>query len=134
MMRGWQEPAHIRCVLRRSINEQLSTPQENGSVAVAEQETEFGRTAGEPDRGQQRECLGQILEAGACAMEKMLASPQPEFPPAERLGLECVLSLYARPSLLLTMAGWVRCPKCGAAWASSARTWKWCSAASAGSN
>ena len=63
MLRGWQEPAHIRSVLRRSINEQSTHSQENGSVAVAEQEMEFGRTAGEPDRGQQRECLGLILEA-----------------------------------------------------------------------
>ena len=78
MLRGWQEPAHIRSVLRRSINEQSVSPQENGSVARAA-ETEFGRTAGEPDRGQQRECLGQILEAGASAMEKMLGSPHPEL-------------------------------------------------------
>jgi hypothetical protein len=104
MLRGWQEPAHVRSVLRRSINEQQPAhAHESGSVAtVTMQETEFGRTAGEPDRGQQRESLGQILEAGCWAMEKMMGTAQPEFTPAERLGLECVLSLYARPSLLLT--------------------------------
>ena len=61
-MRGWKEPAHLRCVLRRNINEQSTHPSQDGSLAVAAEE--FGRNAGEPDRGQQRECLGQILEAG----------------------------------------------------------------------
>lgn len=100
MLRGWEEPAHIRCVLRRSIREGSQTPTGDGAVLV--QEMEFARTAGEPDRGQQRECLGQILEAGACALESMLHQHHPDLNASERLGLECILLLYARPALLLS--------------------------------
>src|SRR5579862_6304173 len=100
-MRGWEEPAPIRSVLRRSIVEQnAASSSQDGNLAVAVDE--FVRNAGEPDRGQQRECLGQILESAACALEKMISNPMPELSSSERLGLECVLMLYARPSLLLT--------------------------------
>jgi glutamyl endopeptidase len=98
-LRGWEEPAHLRCVLRRAVNDQVRT--DTGSTMTAT-DPGFGRGAGEPEAGQQRECLGQILDAGASALEKMQATPQPELSPSERLGLECVLHLYVRPSLQLS--------------------------------
>lgn len=101
MLRGWEEPAHIRCVLRRAIQEGNGTTETSG-VATTLEDVEFGRGAGEPDRGQQRECLGRILEAGTCALEKMLTNSHPTLTTPEQLGLECVLHLYVRPSLLLT--------------------------------
>src|SRR5438876_7994748 len=68
-LRGWEEPAHVRSVLRRSVVE--ANANDNGETTVTVVDAEFGRTAGEPDRGQQRETLGQVLEAGAQAMEKL---------------------------------------------------------------
>jgi hypothetical protein len=96
-LRGWEEPAHVRSVLRRSVVEANSNESDNGNVTVVD--TEFGRTAGEPDRGQQRETLGQVLEAGAMALGKMAQMPNPSLTPPERLGLECVLLLYGRPAV-----------------------------------
>jgi hypothetical protein len=98
-LRGWEEPAHVRAVLRRKIREG-GTEVESAEVAVAE--LEFGRPAGEPDRGQQREAVGQLLETGAGALEKIVRDHAPDLTPEERLGLECVLLLYGRPALLVT--------------------------------
>jgi hypothetical protein len=99
-LRGWEEPAHVRAVLRRTIREGGS-PETDGAEAAA-LALEFGRTAGEPDRGQQREALGQLLEAGLGGLEKVERSGGPDLTPEERLGLECVLLLYARPALLVS--------------------------------
>src|SRR5262249_6538225 len=99
-LRGWEEPAHLRAALRRTIREGGSPGPEATEVAVAD--IEFGRGAGEPDRGQQRECVGQLLEAGANALEKVARENTPELTPEERLGLECVLLLYARPAVLVS--------------------------------
>jgi hypothetical protein len=99
-LRGWEEPAHIRSVLRRTISEAGNAETEAAEVAVGE--VEFGRTAGEPDRGQQREALGQILEAGGVALERILRETNPDLTPEQRLGLECVLLLYGRPALLIS--------------------------------
>src|SRR5947209_3640156 len=60
-LRGWEEPAHLRAVLRRTVREGGSPEAEAVDTAVAPME--FGRAAGEPDRGQQREAMGQLLEA-----------------------------------------------------------------------
>src|ERR1700722_10624382 len=73
-LRGWEEPTHIRGVLRRRTvrtrNESFTNnTNTNTTTDTTVVETEFGRNAGEPDRGQQRECVGQILEAGANALE-----------------------------------------------------------------
>jgi hypothetical protein len=100
-LRGWEEPAHVRAVLRRTIREGGSgPPPEAAEVAVAQ--LEFGRTAGEPDRGQQREAIGLLLETGANGLEKVARTPNPELTPEERLGLECVLLLYGRPAILVS--------------------------------
>jgi hypothetical protein len=96
-LRGWEEPAHVRAVVRRSVREGGSPSSEAAGVAVAE--TEFGRGAGEPDRGQQREAMGQLLEAGANALERVARESNPNLSPPEQLGLECVLLLYGRPAL-----------------------------------
>jgi len=98
-LRGWEEPAHVRAVLRRTIQEAASR-QEEGSVATIT-EVEFGRGAGEPDRGQQREAVGQLLEAGATALEKVTRGGIPDLSLEEVVGLECVLLLYGRPALLV---------------------------------
>jgi hypothetical protein len=97
-LRGWEEPAHVRAALRRQVVRQnAENYTESTNVAVVD--PTFGRCAGEPDPGQQREALGQILEAGACGMEKMSSNPTPELTYQERLGLECVLLMYGRPAL-----------------------------------
>jgi hypothetical protein len=97
-LRGWEEPAHVRAVLRRRAAGAVSESfNESTDVSIAE--TGFGRCAGEPDPGQQREAVGQILEAATCALEKLQSNPTPELTTQERLGLECVLLMYGRPAL-----------------------------------
>jgi hypothetical protein len=98
-LRGWEEPTHIRAVLRRRTvraNSESFTDN-NSDVTVAD--PEFGRGAGEPDRGQQRECIGQLLEAGIVALEKVARQSTADLTNEERLGLECVLLLYGRPAV-----------------------------------
>jgi Trypsin-like peptidase domain len=95
-LRGWEEPAHVRAVLRRrTLRAGDDHFNESANVAVAD--ATFSRGAGEPDPGQQRECLGQILEAGASALEKVARENNPDLTNQERLGLECVLLLHGRP-------------------------------------
>jgi hypothetical protein len=99
-LRGWEEPAHLRAVVRRTI-------QEGAAAGTAETETtvvvaESFRQAAEPERGQQREALGQLLESGANALEKVVRNQTNELNPQELLGLECVLLFYGRPSLLVS--------------------------------
>jgi len=101
-LRGWEEPAHLRAVLRRRtirVGGDADAFDETSNVAVAD--TGFGRNAGEPDPGQQRECLGLLLEAGASALEKVAreARATPDLSNQERLGLECVLLMYGRPAV-----------------------------------
>jgi hypothetical protein len=110
-LRGWQEPAHVRGAVRRAIREgsreggregdtgrETTTATERTNWA----ELEFGRNAGEPERGQQREAMGQLLEAGAFGLEKTNNNNINEITPEEVLGLECVLLLYGRPAVLVT--------------------------------
>src|SRR5262245_49415886 len=99
-MRGWQEPAHLRAVLRRTIREQGGSGNPTEATQVMLDELEFCRSAGEPDRGQQREAIGQLLEAGAVGLEK-IARNASDFTPEELFGLEAVLLLYGRPALLI---------------------------------
>ena len=54
----------------RSEGNQENTTATNVSARTAVLESEAGRCAGEPDRGQQREAIGQLLEAGSYALEK----------------------------------------------------------------
>jgi len=103
-MRGWQEPSHLRATLRRTVREVGTTTPTNETAEATQvrlMEQEFGRNAGEPDRGQQREALGQLLETGANALER-LSRNATDFTPEELNGLEAVLLLYARPALLLS--------------------------------
>ncbi len=93
-LRGWEEPAHVRAVLRRQT--QLAGGEE---TAVSVMESEIGRPAGEPNPGQQREGLGILLEAGANGLEKVCRQRSQELTQEECLGLECVLLLHGRPSL-----------------------------------
>jgi hypothetical protein len=97
---GWEEPAHLRAVVRRTIREGAEAETEETTVALAV--TEFGRGAGEPDRGQQREAIGQLLEAGANALQKIIREPSPDLNTPAILGLETVLLFYARPALLVS--------------------------------
>lgn len=97
-LRGWEEPAHVRAVLRRAIRENHSQPAE---ATIEFAELEFGRGAGEPDRGQQREAVGQVLEAGIQALEKIKRHAFHELTPEEVLGAECSLLLYGRPAILV---------------------------------
>src|SRR4051794_4175114 len=87
-VRGWEEPAHLRAALRRAVRAEGGSPSpqtEAGTTTVYA--TEFGRTAGEPDRGQQREAMGQMLEAGANALEKVIRQAAQEITLEETLAL-----------------------------------------------
>jgi hypothetical protein len=109
-LRGWQEPAHLRAVLRRAVPERATPAANAPQVAVAE--PEIGHGAGEPDKGEQREALGQILEAGASALEKLVGAPAPELTPEDLFGLECVVLLYGRPALLVRQGRLAPAPAC----------------------
>jgi hypothetical protein len=98
-LRGWEEPTHLRAVVRRSMQEGANEEAEDSqSIAIAE----FGRNAGEPERGMQREALGQLLEAGANALQRLINNPMPDLVPQELIGLEIVLLFYGRPSLMVS--------------------------------
>jgi hypothetical protein len=105
-LRGWQEPAHVRAAVRRLVQEGDGGEYETGAtVTTAVTELEFARLAAEPDRGQQREAIGQLLEAGASALEKVVRATVlagTELTNEEALGLESVLLLYARPAVLVS--------------------------------
>lgn len=97
-LRGWEEPAHLRAVIRRAIHEGAAEPaEEEAAVTVLE----CCRGAGEPDRGQQREAIGHLLESGSAGLEKAARNQVAEMTTEETLGLECVLLLYARPALFV---------------------------------
>src|SRR5262249_17752453 len=101
-MRGWEEPAHVRAAARRTIRENGGA-HDVGAENVTDTLTipEFGRGAGEPERGQQREAMGQLLEAGSLALQRMTSEQHPELSNEQRIGLECVVLLYGRPSVLV---------------------------------
>jgi hypothetical protein len=99
-LHGWEEPAYLRAVLRRAVWEGVTA--ETGTTAMAVAQTEIGRAAGEPDRGQQREAIGQLLEAAIAALQKASASEKPELTPEEVLGLESAILLYGRPAILVS--------------------------------
>jgi hypothetical protein len=98
-LRGWQEPAHVRAAVRRAVREGGEPAESAARTAVLE--LEFARTAAEPDRGQQREATGLLLEAGGFALEKAARNAPAELTAEELLGLECVLLLYGRPAVLV---------------------------------
>jgi hypothetical protein len=102
-LRGWQEPAHVRAVLRRAIRAE-GTP-EVAAARTATAELDFARAAGEPDPGQQREAIGQVLEAGTAGLEKALHGAANDLSPEETFGLECVLLMYGRPAVLVGPEG-----------------------------
>src|SRR5262245_9321093 len=70
-VRGWEEPAHLRAVLRRPLggrNGPATINERAGVITSAPTdapELELARGAGEPERGPQREATGRLLEAGA---------------------------------------------------------------------
>ena len=93
---GWEEPAHLRAVVRRVICE--GVPSKFNPADLVLPDGEFARAAGEPRRGEQREAVGDLLEAGAAAMAKLARHVAPELTPDECLGLYCVVLLYGRPA------------------------------------
>jgi len=108
-LRGWEEPAHLRAVLRRRTL-RVSDVNFNESTEVAVADTTIGRGAAEPDPGQQRESIGILLEAGATALEKVAQQNAPDLTPQERMGLECVLLLHGRPAVEVTPTGLANVP------------------------
>ena len=99
-LHGWEEPPHLRAVLRRAVCE--GAPVGTGAAPTTVAEHECDRGAGEPQAGQQREAVGQLLEAGGSALEKLSQNQAPDLTAAELCGLECVLLLYGRPALLIS--------------------------------
>jgi hypothetical protein len=104
-LRGWEEPAHLRAVVRRTIREQGGDV-ETAPVATATRQTpfftDFGRGAGEPDRGQQREAIGQLLETSCFGLEKVNRNAINDLTPEETFSLEFILLLYGRPAVLVS--------------------------------
>ncbi|MCS6851928.1 MAG: serine protease [Gemmataceae bacterium] len=99
-LRGWEEPAHLRSVVRRTVAQEVGGGErEEGDLAVAV--ADVGRCTGEADPGQQREALGELLEMGASALEKVLRQQVNELTPAELIALECVVLFYGRPAILV---------------------------------
>lgn len=96
-LHGWEESAHLRATLRRAADEGPGAPAATTQVAIAE--PEIVREAGEPERGEQREALGQLLEVGGSALEKIARDQTQDLNAKELGGLECVLLLYGRPAL-----------------------------------
>ncbi len=99
-LRGWQEPAHLRAAVRRTIREEGGRESEAATLTAAT--FDFGRAAGEPERGQQREAIGQLLEIGANGLEKAGRNTPTDLTPEEVFALECVLLLYGRPAVLVS--------------------------------
>jgi hypothetical protein len=99
-MRGWQEPPHVRAAARRTIHEGGGDSSSAGNQAAVA-ELEFARAAAEPDRGQQREATGLLLETGLTGLEKAARNAAAELSPQEVLGLESLLLLYGRPAVLI---------------------------------
>src|SRR5437016_5311606 len=102
VMRGWQEPAHLRAVLRRTTTAENAATTETSTSAVRVLAPDFSRAAAEPDRGEQREATGMLLEAGVNGLEKVLRNTINEITPDETFALETVLLLYGRPALLVS--------------------------------
>jgi len=105
---GWEEPAHLRAVVRRVICEGM--PSEFNPAELVLPDNEFARAAGEPRRGDQREAVGDLLEAGAAAMAKLARYVAPDLTLDECLGLCCVLLLYGRPAILIENGKLARVP------------------------
>src|SRR4051794_29946656 len=109
VMRGWQEPAHVRAAVRRTEGAEggahttttEATLAEDSVTDVSQVLFEFGRGAGEPEGGQQREAIGQLLESGSRGLEKLTRNTS-DLTSEEAFGLEAVLLLYARPALLVS--------------------------------
>jgi hypothetical protein len=104
---GWEEPAHLRATLRRAASE---GPTVTGAAQMAVAETEFGREAGEPEPGEQREALGRLLQAGVSALAKILRDQPQDLSAEEVGGLECVLLLYGRPALQVSKGKFASVP------------------------
>lgn len=102
-LRGWEEPAHLRSVMRQAIPGLAAAEEQATEIAVSE--APYARGAAEPDPGEQREAIGRLLEAGGGALEKVARSQAQDLADEEALGLECVLLLYGRPALLVSQQG-----------------------------
>jgi hypothetical protein len=103
-LRGWQEPAHVRSVLRRGREDAaglITGERASATFADGAAETEFGRTVSEPERGQQREATGLLFEAGLAGLQKATRGMGGDLSAEETLGLECLLLIYGRPAVPL---------------------------------
>ncbi len=97
MLRGWEEPAHLRSTLRRRTVSATPGQEEAGDVAVLA--ATLARRSGELEPAQQREALGETLEAAVEAIKKLVANEVDTFTPEETSALAALLILYARPAL-----------------------------------
>ena len=95
----------MRAVVRRTVREAGDGDGPPGPGRAAVSELEVSRAAGEPDRGQQREAVGQLLEAGTLALEKIIGNTAADLTIEETAGLECVLLLYGRPAVMISDDG-----------------------------
>ena len=99
-LRGWEEPAHLRATLRRSIH--MASDRETATAEVGIIQADWAERMGEPEPAQQREALGLTLETGAGAIEKLVENRSGELTYEETFALTAVLILYARPAMLVS--------------------------------
>src|SRR5262249_54085445 len=114
-VRGWEEPAHLRAVLRRPLGGRGGPATGNeraGGITTAPPpapQPELARGGGGPGRGPPRGAAGPRLGGGAGAPAPPPPGPgargargaEAALPAEEALGLECLLLLYGRPAVLL---------------------------------
>lgn len=104
-LHGRQEPAHLRTTIRRTVRQEGSTAEATQDLTATETldaaaPFEMARNAAEPNPGQQREALGQLLEFASRSLEKVARNLY-DLTPEEIFGLETTLLLYGRPALLV---------------------------------
>ena len=105
-MRSWQEPAHVRGMMRSA--RRLEGGEDRGGNTLTENATgdpDLGPALGEPDAGRRREMTAQLLELGVGGLQKAMRGPGNDLTAQETLGLEAVLLLYGRPAVLVTGEG-----------------------------
>ncbi len=107
-MRSWQEPAHVRGMMRSTRRLESGEDRNADKDTLTERslgDADLGSALGEPDAGRRREMTSQLLELGVSGLLKATRGTGSDLTAQETLGLEAVLLLYGRPAVLVTNEG-----------------------------